>query len=160
MSRLFVLTALWFGGSVILHLLFVRVVCRRAFVRNGYLFALVMGIIPLPVVARLGLLPLAFAGLTFIVLWNLYTIFFINLMNSVSLRMMLEIERAPAQSLAREELLAVYSDEDAFASRVRGLAATGLLSLHGEELILTGRGRRFAGLLRAIRRLFGIEIYG
>ena len=160
MTAVFCLSALCFASAVLVHLLFVRLVCGTAFVRNGYIFVSIVGVGLLPVALRLGLLGVAFFYLNLVILWNLYTIFFINLMNSVSLRMMVEIENSPTRALSAEELQALYSDEEALQSRLRGLVSNGFLKEEGPELALTRKGKAFAAILAAVRKLLGIEFFG
>jgi hypothetical protein len=160
MITLFCLSVVCFASLVLVHLLFVRVVSRAAFVRNGYLFVSIVGAGLLPLALRLGMLGAAFFYLNLAILWNLYTIFLINLMNSVSLRMMVEIDNSPAQALSAEEIQALYSDKEALQSRLRGLVSTGFLKEEGRDLVLTRQGQTLARILAAIRRLFGIEFFG
>jgi hypothetical protein len=94
------------------------------------------------------------------VLWNLYLVFFINLMNSVSLRMMIEIDRAPAQSLSADQLLAAYSDDEALESRLQALVAARFIARDGAALSLQPKGRMLAFVVNSLRRLFGIQFYG
>jgi hypothetical protein len=160
MTALFASALMFFAGGVILHLLFTRLITNANFVRDGYVFLLLTATVSSLFVRGTGAWSLLFLQLHLIILWNLYTIFFINLMNSVSLRMMTEIGNAPSRSLSGEELLALYSDEEALQSRVGGLVSTGLLQRDGQELVLTGKGRVLAQFLKVIRKLFGIEFYG
>lgn len=160
MTSLFLLTAACFTGCVCLHWLLVRLIARTNFVRNGFIFICFAGIALLPVALRQGVIGFVFFYLNLAILWNLYTIFFINLMNSVSLRMLTEIARSHGGSLSSEEIAGVYSDEEAFESRVRGLVAAGFLESRGPDLILTRKGACLARLLVAIRAVFGIRSYG
>ena len=156
----FGLAVLFFCGCVLLHLLLTRLTRGAAFVRNGYLFIVAMGALAAVVIVPRGWQFAATFYLVAVILWNLYMTFFINLMNSVSLRMMVEIDHAPAQSLSNEELLGRYSDEAALESRLQEMVAGGLLQVEADQLVLTGKGRRLATVLILIRRAFGIEFFG
>jgi len=86
--------------------------------------------------------------------------FFINLMNSVSLRMMVEINNSVTRSLSNEELIGQYSDEVALENRLQEMTDGGLLRVTGNQLALTGKGHLLAMGLILIRRTFGIEFFG
>ena len=160
MTQLFVPILAVFAAGVTAHLLFTRLISNANFVRNGYVFLLLGGIFLAPFIWPSGAMPVLFGYLQLVILWNLYTIFFINLMNSVSLRIMREIDDTPSRFLTTDQLAAMYSDEEALESRLRGLTAHGFLRQDGEELVLTAKGTVFATLLNLIRKLFGIEFYG
>jgi len=160
MSSIFALTVLCFAGCVCAHWLVVRLCVRTGFVRNGFIFICIAGLALLPVALRQGPVGFVFFYINLAILWNLYMIFLINLMNSVSLRMMTEIARSPARALSSEEIAAVYSDEEAFESRVQGLVNARFLQSTGKQLVLTPRGKALARLLTVIRGVFGIRSYG
>ena len=160
MTQVFSLSVLGFSGAVLAHWLLLRLVGQAAFVRNGYAVAMAVSAALLPCLWRCGIVGAALFYLSFVILWNLYTMFLINLMNSVSLRMIIEIAGSPAEALSEAELLALYSDEEAMQSRFRDLVKGGFLTRHELELTLTFKGRALARLLGTIRRIFGIELYG
>ena len=160
MTQVFGLALILFFGYVLLHLLFTRLTHGQAFVRNGYLFIMVMSALTAVAIAPCGWLFVVVFYLFTVILWNLYLTFFINLMNSVSLRMMVEIDQAPGQTLSSTELLDLYSDEAAFESRLQEMAGSGLLRFAGDQLVLTGKGQLLARGLTLIRRIFGIEFFG
>ncbi|MEI8315051.1 MAG: hypothetical protein WCG79_06315 [Verrucomicrobiota bacterium] len=81
-------------------------------------------------------------------------------MNSVSLRIMVEIDQSEGQSLSGVEILNLYSDETALESRLREMATSGLLRFAEDQLVLTRKGRLLARVLVLIRRIFGIEFFG
>lgn len=160
MSRIACCSALCFALGVAVHWLMLHLRRGLPFIVSGYAVWLSLALGALPVAWRVGASGLIGFYLTWVVLWNLYLVFFINLMNSVSLRMMIEIHGAPDRQLSRDDLLACYTDEEALHSRLEGLVRTGFAQWAGPSLVLTARGRSFAALLSVIRRLFGIEFYG
>lgn len=160
MSALFGSAFVFFAGGVLVHWLFTRWITNTNFVRNGYGFLLAVAGAASPITLPMPLLSMAFFYLQLIILWNLYTIFFINLMNSVSLRMMIEIANSPTTALTTNELVSLYADEEALESRLRGLVATGLLRRENQYLTLTSRGQMLGALLAIIRKTFGIEFFG
>ena len=161
MTHVFGWALVFFTGCVLLHWLLIRLTRGQAFVRNGYLFiAVASALAGIEIIPRGGLVAAAFY-LFAIILWNLYVTFFVNLMNSVSLRMMVEIDRAPGQALSSADILNLYSDESALESRVQEMTAGGLLRVAADQqLVLTRKGQLLARGLSLIRRIFGIEFFG
>lgn len=160
MSSLFFIGCVLFVATVLVHFAFTHIRSSH-YVRNGYLVAIVVGAASLPVLASLRPWALGFVYLQFIILWNLYLIFFINLMNSVSLRMMGEILASPTRSLSLDQLSQVYSDDEALESRLHALARNGFILDRSEQgFTLTPRGALLARVLAASRWCFGIERFG
>ena len=161
MTHVFGCALVFFTGCVLLHWLLIRLTRGQAFVRNGYLFIVTASALAGVVIVPLGgLVTLVFYLFT-IILWNLYITFFVNLMNSVSLRMMVEIDRAPGQTLSSADILNLYSDESALESRILEMTAGGLLRVAADQqLVLTRKGQLLARMLQLIRKIFGIEFFG
>jgi len=161
MTRIFGLVLIFFVGCVLLHVLLTQLTRGKAFVRNGYVFIVTMSALPAAGIIHYGWWLFATVFYLFtIILWNLYMTFFVNLMNSVSLRMMVEIDQAAGQSLSSKELLNLYSDEAALESRLQEMTAGGLLRIVEDQLVLTNKGQLLAFVLLVIRRVFGIEFFG
>ena len=160
MTCVFSLAVLFFAGCVLLHWVFTRWTRGQAFLRNGYLIFSGMCLLSTVAVVPCGW---AVAGpfyLFALILWNSYITLFVNLMNSVSLRLMVEIDRSAGQSLSDAEILNLYSDEAALESRLQEMASGGLLCFADEQLVLTEKGRLLARMLQLIRKIFGIEFFG
>ncbi|HVM63094.1 MAG TPA: hypothetical protein VMV72_19705 [Verrucomicrobiae bacterium] len=160
MTWVFGLAIAFFVAAVAVHWVILRLWTRAPFLISGYGTFGLAAVLAAPVVGSMGLIAVIFFYLSATIVWNLYLIFFINLMNSVSLRLMIEIDAAPDQTLTTEQLLAAYSDDQAFENRLQGLCGAGLLRREGDELVLMPRGRMLAGCVGWIRRLFGIDFFG
>jgi len=160
MTTVFGLATVFFVGVVGVHWLLVRLWRNGPFLIGGYAVFGVASLLAGPVVIAAGLVPVVCFYLAATILWNLYLIFFINLMNSVSLRLMIEIDAAPNRTLTADQLIDVYSDDQAFENRLRGLCSAGLLERDGNELVLKPRGLALARSVGLIRKLFGIDFFG
>lgn len=161
MGRLFIIGVALFTAAVLGHLLLTQVVHSRHYVRNGYLVAVVACVASLPLLAPLGALARVFVYLQFAILWNLYLVFFINLMNSVSLRMMIEIRQSSSGSMSLTQLQGVYSDGDALEARLHALMQNGFIREPGPQgFTLTPRGLILARVLAVSRWCFGIDRFG
>jgi len=161
MVELLVLSVACFAGGVVLHLGVTHILHSSCYVRNAYVLFAIVCVALLPVTSRLGLPGAVFVYSALVMLWNSYLIFFVNLMNSVSLRLMGELRQAPGGKLSLQQLQGVYSDEAALDSRLGSLVHNGLLVDQGAGgLALTGKGRALARVLAASRALFGIDEFG
>ena len=160
MTYVFGLAIIFFAGCVLLHWFVTRWTRGMAFLRNGYLIFSGMCLL-----STIAMVPCDWgvAGpfyLFSLILWNSYITLFVNLMNSVSLRLMVEIDRADGQSLSDAEILNLYSDEAALESRLKEMMTGGLLCFADEQLVLTEKGRLLARILQVIRQIFGIDFFG
>ena len=161
MIRLFIASCLVFCGGVVLHAVLTHLIHSRNYVRNGYLLFVGMCLAAIPLALRLGLVGALVLYVALTILWNSYLLFFINLMNSVSLRMMGEIDRSTTGNLSLAEIESSWSDTDALESRLQALAHNGFIVDDGAHgLRVTPRGRSFAWVLEVIRRTIGIESFG
>lgn len=161
MIALIGVTAGVFTAAVLAHLALTHVTHNARYVRNAFLVFGVFCLVALPLAAELGLLGALVLYGALVILWNSYLVFFINLINSVSLRMVSEIERSPTGSLSIAEVTDLYSDEEALETRLRALVANGFLIDRGDAgLELTARGAWFARFLELVRKVFGIESFG
>jgi hypothetical protein len=91
-------------------------------------------------------------------LWGFYMLVLVHARNSVSLRMMDEIDTAGTLSL--DELNARMSDEESVRARLKGLAEGGLLVQSGNSYSVTGKGRALGLAASVIRRIFSMDITG
>jgi hypothetical protein len=93
-------------------------------------------------------------------LWNMYLFFLINMQNSFSLRMMLEISKASGQRLSKTEINLRFSDADSFNARLKALELNGFLRKYGHQLILLPKGKTLGKMILRIRSLLGVKEYG
>lgn len=148
------------AACAVAHLIVCRATRGAAFIRSGYIVWLVGAAAAAVAVWPRGWLFALGFYLFAVILWNLYTTFFINLTNSVSLRMMIEIGRSEGGTLSAEQIGRLYPDEQALESRIQAMARAGLIREEANELVLTGAGRRLAALTGMVRRIFGIDFFG
>ncbi len=161
MLEAFAIAAAIFVVGVTVHFVVTHVAHSHAYVRNAYLTYILTAACALPITLRLGFVGFVLVYLCSTILWNSYLIFFINLQNSVSLRMIAEVDRSPLKSLTFDELLAVYPDETQLTTRLEALRLNGMLIIHdNHELELTAKGAFLAKTLARLRALIGLETFG
>jgi hypothetical protein len=79
---------------------------------------------------------------------------------SISLRILAELSMRPGGSDDYQAILGRYVHRESFQGRVRILIADGMATDSGSGLVLTPKGRRIAGPVAALQRLFRIERSG
>ena len=79
---------------------------------------------------------------------------------SISLRILAELCMRPGRRDDYQAILGRYVHSESFKGRVRILIADGLATDDGDGLMLTRKGRRIAGAVAALQRLFRIERSG
>ena len=81
-------------------------------------------------------------------------------LRSVSIRAMVEIERAPGATLTPGALERLYRTEAMFDQRIDALVANRLLSEADGRYATTPRGAALARVFAAVRWLFNLTTYG
>lgn len=79
---------------------------------------------------------------------------------SISLRILAELAIRPGRQDDYQAILGRYVHRESFQGRVRILVADGMATDDGNGLVLTQKGRRVAGAVAALQRLFRIERSG
>ena len=89
-----------------------------------------------------------------------YLMIFGAVYKSVSLRMMLDLLRAPAQRMSAEELFRRSINSESFQARIQVMIAQGLATQSAAGFALTPKGRGIARGTRMLQCLFGIQTSG
>jgi hypothetical protein len=106
--------------------------------------------------------PLSADGRVYLVLLNLalggFLFHFMTLPDrSVTLRVLVELERAPAGTLSLQALAARYSVRDMIVSRLQQMADGGFIAIDTEgRITIQPRGATFGRFVTGGRKLFGI----
>jgi hypothetical protein len=98
----------------------------------------------------------ALYGFLFVAFLQAFAVIF----KSISLRMLVEIDRLPGKTLSVDRAHEALIRQGAYARRLVGLEKGGLISQEGPTIRLTEKGRRTAEWLLAFQRLFGIRQSG
>ena len=79
---------------------------------------------------------------------------------SISLRMLLELWRAPAHRLSYAELLEQYVALESYQHRLGVILSARLATFSERRYVRTAQGRRIASMVRAIHRCYAIDQSG
>lgn len=148
----FLVLLLSFAAFVLAHILLLQIVGPDKFIRNG-------GLLLLPFL----FLPFLSIGmkLIFISLWNMYMFALICARNSVSLRILDEVLRAPAETLSKPELLDRFSDRESLGSRLELMQKNSFLHrVAGGEVELSAKGKLLARGILLARAILGVPKSG
>jgi hypothetical protein len=77
----------------------------------------------------------------------------------VTLRILVEFVKAPRHRLTLEAIRAVYGLEQMISGRLEIMRVNGYVAERSGRYVLTGKGRLFARLIRAVRRTLGVPYY-
>lgn len=160
MSSLFTQGFIIFVTGVALHICLVRISNRTHFIMKSYMVLIFMMIVSGLFLITAGLLNLLVVYMFLILLWNLYLIFLINLMNSVSLRIMCEMWRSEAGRLSLNEIERIYSSDQLLEDRLNDMEKGGLVRLEGSIVHLTEKGQLLAKGLAHIRKAASVDFFG
>jgi len=162
MLRLFIIAAVLIGMQTVL-------VAVLAALRGGNIYAtiIIVAVITSPLawfgdawIAGRALSP---DGRMFLVLLNLalggFLFHFMTLPDrSVTLRVLVELERAPERTLSIRALAERYSVRDMIVSRLQQMADGGFISIGADgRITIEPRGEAFGRFVTGGRRLFGIS---
>jgi hypothetical protein len=79
---------------------------------------------------------------------------------SISLRMLLELSRAPARRMPASQLLHRYVERESFEARVRTMIDQGLAVEVESGIALTANGRQLAAATQRVQTFYGIDVSG
>lgn len=143
--------------AVAAHIMICRFGGNRHFMPKGVLLGLVttVALMTYQVVAQ----QLDLVGLyLFLAAWLLYLMILINLLNSVTLKMLAHLHANPQGCLPVGAFASVFNSDDGLLTRLQMMQANGLLNHHGEMLHLTPKAHTLLKIIALIGRLFSLRI--
>lgn len=148
---------LFYVLAVATHILICRFGGSRHFMPRGVLLGLVTtGAL---MIYQLVAQQLDLVGLyLFLAAWLLYLMVFINLLNSVTLKMLAHLHANPQGYLPVGAFASVFNANDGLLTRLQMMQTNGLLNHHGEMLHLTPKARSLLRIIALIGRLFSLRI--
>ena len=93
-------------------------------------------------------------------LWLAYMMFFINLLNSVTLKMLARLAEEPGGELTEPAFQGIFNEETGIRLRLEDMRANGFIKLEGEDLRLTAKARLLLAAVFLIRKIFSIDVVG
>ena len=92
-------------------------------------------------------------------LWLAYMMFFVNLMNSVTLKM-LDFMASRGGILAADDFRQIFGKDSAIVSRLEAIKRNNFLRKDGERLKITAKGHFLVSAVRILRKILGITEVG
>ncbi|MCX5790762.1 MAG: hypothetical protein NTY45_00865 [Elusimicrobia bacterium] len=93
-------------------------------------------------------------------LWLTYMVFFINLLNSVTLKMLARLAEEPSGTLTEAAFQDIFNEESAIKIRLQDMRVNGFIKLEGGNLGLTGKADALLKIVFLVRRAFSIDFVG
>lgn len=147
---------LLYAFTVVIHIL----LCRFGGGKHFMLKAIVLGLVACGalLIYQLKITRFDLIGLyLFLAAWLLYVMIFINLLNSVTLKMLAYLLDQQNGSLPVEEFRNAFNVDDGLLTRLEMMRENGLLEQRGEVLNLTRKSRILLKIIMAINRLFSLK---
>lgn len=148
-----------FVVTVLLHILICRIASSKKFMLNG----LIIGIITSAVVVGyfLKLERFDFIALyLFFTSWLLYLMVFINLLNSVTLKMLEKLRGEPKGFLYSYDFDFFVNNEDSLKTRLSSMELNGFIVLNDHSIHLTAKAQNLVRVILFLRYVFSINQVG
>ena len=142
--------------ALLVHFIFCRYTNQNNFLAKGFLFGAIitmMLIIYLNLIDDLNII----GPYILITLWIFYLITIVNLMNSVTLKMLKNLYQSPKGSLDKNYLFQVFNEQDGFRNRLAMLEKNKLIIYRNNELIMMKKGIWLMKIITHIKYVFSIE---
>lgn len=148
-----------FSAAVSLHILLCRFTSQKQFVLRHLVFGLFIFFVLL--LYQIKYRKIDFVSLyIFTSLWMIYLIFLVNLMNSVTLKMLEYISNSSSMKVHQRELDSQFSKEDFMTSRITAMENNNFISCSGDIVKLKTKGVILALMIIFIRKIFSITEVG
>lgn len=161
MIEIFILSVKCFALSVMIHWFLLRFFSNRFFVAIAYI-ALVIGIILSEFIffSSFAWVQQLVAGFLLVMLWNLYVTFLINLMNSISISIIVRVIYADKKVLSLPDLVMEDATNNQLESRLSMAQRVKLIRIDSDTVEVLMLGRTLNFFISGLRKIWGISIYG
>ena len=89
--------------------------------------------------------------------WLAYLMFFINLLNSVTLKMLEHLARADGGKMQKEDFAVVFSEDSGLQARLSDMRANGFIAETKGGFALTGKANVFLSAVSLTRKFIGSD---
>lgn len=148
----------WFSAGVFVHLIICRIAGTPKYMARGLAcgFLLMLCLAVRQICTHTVNIVVLYYVLT---LWLAYMMFFVNLMNSVTLKM-LDFMAKRGGTLAADDFSQIFGSNSAIVSRLEAIKRNNFLRLENGRLYITTKGRTLVSAVRIIRRITGVTEAG
>ena len=149
----------FFATAVVTHILVCRLAPSGKFMFNGLLvgfFSLALACAWEFKIGRADFLALYML----LTAWLAYLMFFINLLNSVTLKMLERLAEAPGGNLSGEEFNNIFNEESGIKARLADMDKNGFIKIEVEHITLTNKARQFLKMIFLARKILSVNRAG
>jgi hypothetical protein len=146
-----------FTTALIIHFLICRFFGNKNFILCGIILG-VIGIVTLLtyqiIMRQLDIISVYL----FFAAWLIYLIIFINLLNSVTLKMLAYLNASQEHSLPSKAFSTAFNIDDGLHTRFHMMQLNGLVRKHGNVIYLTFKANIFLKIINTIGQVFSLRI--
>jgi len=161
MTMLSTLTAAtaWFTAAAFAHLLICLFTGAGRYMLKGLSTGFVFFILAAAWQHRTGAADLI-ALYLIIALWLAYLMFFVNLLNSVTLTMLARLAHEQSGAMEEAGFHDLFNEETAIKTRLADMLANGFIRSQGDNIILTPKAGLLLNIVFLIRKILSIDVIG
>lgn len=89
--------------------------------------------------------------------WMFYLMVLINLLNSVTLKMLASLYSAPNGTLCTQDFARTFNIEDGFETRLNMMHSSQLIQIEAEEVMLTPKARCLMAIVHRVKAVLSID---
>lgn len=153
------ISCIFFIFYLLLHLIICRISSNSFFMKIGLSLALVFVGILIIYEIYINKFDLVSIYLLFTLCLS-YLMFFINLLNSVTLKMLAELAKSSNGQLASEQFDHFFNSENGINSRLNAMKKNGFFIEKDDSLLLTNKSILLINIITIIRKIFSIDFVG
>ena len=157
-SKAMLISVCWFSAGVMIHLIICRLTGTQKYMVKGLAFGLLLMLCLLASQAYSRSINIAVLYYTF-TLWLAYMMFFVNLLNSVTLKM-LDFLNRKGGTLNAKDFSVIFGGNMGINSRLKAIKRNGFLDENAGRLHITRKGKLLTYIIRLLRRVIGITEAG
>ena len=142
---------------LITHFIICRLFGNKNFILNGIMLGIAGAIVLLIYQINEGQLDILSMYL-FFATWLTYLMIFINLLNSVTLKMLAYLNASPKGFLPIKAFLSAFNIDDGLHTRLQMMELNGLIRKHDNVIYLTSKANIILKIIETIGRVFSLRI--
>lgn len=145
----------FFIGAVLFHVILCRLTSTQKFMLKGLVtgLAAVLSMLVIQVVKlRVDLVSIYILGTA----WLAYLMFFINLLNSITLKMLKELDDNNGE-LQNREFDHLFGEEQGVEVRINSMEMNGFISIDDGKISLTSKSLLMVKIITLLRKIFSMS---
>ena len=156
LSNTLSIAAVFFAITLLVHIVICKLIRPRGFMLTGLLLGVISTFGCATYMLYFGQFDLIGPYILFSA-WLFYLMVLINLLNSVTLKMLASLYSAPNGSMNSQEFDQVFNTEDGLETRLSMLHSSKLIQQEGVAIKLTPKAKYLLAIIHKVKAVFSIE---